>query len=216
MEYFQKVEFYEGKLEVSKNWIRINGTYLPKNFIIGTYDLTGQERSRFNTEMYRVHFVLITGESKFSMEISHKKYPELRKNLYILKEHLPNAIITDSNWFSAWESYHKKKIVLNYKTMQKEMGVERLIFEWQDVFKKFSMDGVLASEVVSGNLVDIEVNGDTSGKHVTGKVDELLESRGNKDGCMVRLKDSGLVGRVKKVHGSMKHLEYRLEDKYKD
>jgi uncharacterized protein YwbE len=166
--------------------------------------------------MYQVNFVLVTGESKFSMEISHNKYPELRKNLYILKEHLPKAIITDGRWFFLWECYHKKKIVLNYKTMQKEMGVERLIFEWQDVFKKFSMDGVIMSEAVSGNLVDIEVQGDTSGNYVTGMVEELVDISNNKNGCLVRLKDSGLVGRVKKVHGSMKHLEYRLEDKYKD
>jgi len=188
---------------------------LTKNFIIGTYEITGNRSSRFDTEMYAVHFLLITGESKFYIEIPYNNYTELQKNLYILKEYLPKAMITDKRYLFLWRIHHKKKIKLNRKKMFNEIGLERLIYEWQDVHKQFSMDGVMTGEVVYGNLVDIEVDGDSSGKYVTGKVDELLDVRDNENGCLVRLKDNGLVGRVKNVHGNMKYSEYKLDDKYK-
>lgn len=189
-------DFYENKLQVSKHWLKIGGVYVPKSFIIGTYELTPMFVKPI-TAPYCLRFVLITGEDKFELAFSHNKFEELEEGLKILERYLPNAIMSYYDWLFTWKYLHIKQIRENYKEMLETYGLEYLIHNKVDVYGKFSKDGTMLLELQEENKVDILLE---DGNIVTGKIEKVLSKYDDKKGCKVRLKESGLEGRVKKVY----------------
>ncbi|RDU22024.1 hypothetical protein [Anaerosacchariphilus polymeriproducens] len=196
-EVFETVpDFYENKLQVSKHWLKIGRVYIPKNFIIGTYEVTPMFAAR-TTQAYHLRFVLITGEDKFSIDYAHYEFDKLEESLAILERYLPNSIMSYYSWLLYWRDLHLKQIRENYKEMLETYGLEYLIHNRMDVYGKFSKDGTMLRELQEGNRVEILLK---DGNVVTGKIEKVLSVHDNKKGCKVRLKESGLEGRVKKVY----------------
>ncbi|RDU22023.1 hypothetical protein [Anaerosacchariphilus polymeriproducens] len=196
-EVFEPVpDFYENKLQVSKHWLKIGRVYIPKSFIIGTYELTPMFAARM-TQAYHLRFVLITGEDKFSIDYAYYEFDKLEESLKVLERYLPNSIMSYYDWLFTWRYLHIKQIRENYKEMLEVYGLEYLVHNRVDVFEKFSKDGTMLLELQEGNKVDVLLE---DGKMVTGKIEKVLSVHNNKKGCKVRLKENGLEGRVKKVY----------------
>lgn len=162
-------DFYENKLQVSEHWIKIGRVYIPKSFIIGTFELTPMFVARM-TQAYHLRFVLITGEDKFSIDYAYNEFEKFEESLEILERYLPNSILSYYDWFSYWNVLHKKKIKDNFKELLESKGLEYLVHNRVDVFEKFSKDGTMLLELQEGNKVDVLLE---DGKMVTGKIEKV-------------------------------------------
>lgn len=185
--------FPRGDLKVSKNWIQIRDVYIPKNFIIGTFDCSAY----LKTPSIGLNFVLITGESHFKYYIPEANWKYLNNCIILLQRELPHAIIRPDPLLFDWLWTHKKDIQKYFKQQVKEKGIKHLIENHTDFFYRFAMDGRVSSELEVGTRVDII---DKYGTVHTGRIHKIISRGSSKDGCKVMLEERNIVGRVKKVY----------------
>lgn len=109
---FRKIEGLNGVFE-SELWFKIDGYFIPKNFILGMYSIT--QIARYGRR-YQICIVLITGEElmHFVGTAEYNKKNKLKDNfLKIMSEKLPNANISESNSMKDW--YEKNKYNIKEK-----------------------------------------------------------------------------------------------------
>ncbi len=192
-------------LEVSEHWLRIKkrrrDIWYPKNFIIGAY----QFQTPGETDDYWVKICMITGE--LSDEITIPNTNSCREiflhAMQALKRVLPKeAIVENGSSFYLWFSNHKKLIKNHFNQLVAEKGIQYLIENHVDFYELFSMDGTMVDEINQGAKVDVVLEeNEANGTLTQGHVDKLVRPYNDKKGCKVVLKESGKIGRVKKVYG---------------
>ena len=109
---FRKIEGLNGVFE-SELWFKIDGYFIPKNFILDMYSIT--QIARYGRR-YQICIVLITGEElmHFVGTAEYNKKNKLKDNfLKIMSEKLPNANISESNSMKDW--YEKNKYNIKEK-----------------------------------------------------------------------------------------------------
>jgi uncharacterized protein YwbE len=190
-------DFPNGDLKVSENWVQIKGTYIPKNFIVGTYDTSFYS----NTPSLGLTFVLITGERHFRYVVPKGSRQHLYNCTVILQKVLPHAIIRDDSWLYSWFCMHKKDIKRYFAKQIKQKGVKYLIENQIDFFHRFTMDGKMKDELDEGLLVEVA---DKNGNVHTGHIQKVISRNNNKKGCLVMLEEGRVVGRVRKIYGNRK------------
>lgn len=196
--FIRDTRFNEEKLEISENWIKLKGVYIPKNFIIGTFETS--QGTNTNDGRY-LHFVLITGEYSFNYEM-YGTGNMIEEDLLVLKSILPSSIITDTSTLFGWCWRHNKILRNYYKLLVKEKGINYLLNNKVDFYKMFSMDGIMSYEIRVGSKVDIICDNDKeTGKLTQGHVKKLISVYDDKKGCKVIIEENNLCGRVKKVYG---------------
>lgn len=109
---FREIEGLNGVFE-SELWFKIDGYFIPKNFILGMYSIT--QIARYGRR-YQICIVLITGEElmHFVGTAEYNKKNKLKDNfLKTMSEKLPNANISESNSMKDW--YEKNKYNIKEK-----------------------------------------------------------------------------------------------------
>ena len=121
---FREIEGLNGVFE-SELWFKIDGYFIPKNFIVGMYSIT--QIARYGRR-YQICIVLITGEElmHFVGTAEYNKKNKLKDNfLKIMSEKLPNANISESNSMKDW--YEKNKYNIKEK-------FDKYLYEKKDIF----------------------------------------------------------------------------------
>ena len=121
---FRKIEGLNGVFE-SELWFKIDGYFIPKNFILGMYSIT--QIARYGRR-YQICIVLITGEElmHFVGTAEYNKKNKLKDNfLKTMSEKLPNANISESNSMKDW--YEKNKYNIKEK-------FDKYLYEKKDIF----------------------------------------------------------------------------------
>lgn len=140
-ELFHKVEGLKDIWE-SEYWLRAAGQFVPKNYIIGTYDICSSNIS----STYRNHLlILINGKSiSCSGEFDSDLYV---KQLRRYKSLLPHAtIIYPYDTFKYWSFDNKKQLKARLTQYLLNHKAEELIYEWTDISGFHSTDGIEATD----------------------------------------------------------------------
>ncbi|MBE5960920.1 MAG: hypothetical protein E7256_05970 [Lachnospiraceae bacterium] len=123
----QVPEFYENSLEVSEHFIRLKGEIIPKNYIIGVYVEAHA--------MIDFYFIFITGEWKNVFHIPRKGSKEAESSLHVLKQCIPNAMITTTSWLFEWPTLHKKKLAGHYQELEEKQEIDYLIHNFVSFYE---------------------------------------------------------------------------------
>jgi hypothetical protein len=127
-EVFHEVEGLNHVWE-SENWLRVDGKFVPKNFIIGIYE--GSRTSTYSNYT-RMHLVIINGKSiTYDAENKYSRYAE---QLRIFKQILPNAVISyPDGEFKKWSSDNEDKIKERMDQYFLNHEAEDLVYNWTNI-----------------------------------------------------------------------------------
>ena len=110
----------------SQHWIKVKRTYVPKNYILGTY--TTSPSGMVSQKVIRLYFYLITGEEIF-FDMAYEYISDIDCMIDRCRKILPNALVLDSRMLLHW-TYNKKNRKRMLETVTQHLKDENAWFNY--------------------------------------------------------------------------------------